>query len=95
MTAVMKTNMEMKNENIRHDRPYDLQNLLRRKTLRGILAHFHLNLINPPLFPAHFTEISILTLEPSNAIQKNLNTKFIDIQILRVITPAQQKDASV
>ena len=36
-----------------------------------------------------------MTLEHSDAIQKNINTKLIDIQILRVITPDQQTNATV
>ena len=76
------------NENLRCDRPDDLQNLPRRQRLRRILAPFDQNLLDSPMFSAHFTEISILTLEHSDAIQKNRNTNFIDIKILRVITPA-------
>ena len=83
------------NENLCPDRPDDLQNIPMGQRIRIILVPFDQNLLNYPLFLADFTEISILTLEKSDAIQKNINTKFIDIQILIVITPTQQTNAIV
>ena len=67
------------NENICCDRPYGLQNIPRRQRLIIILAPLDQAFFNFPLFSDHLTEISILTLEHSATIQKNINIKFIDI----------------
>ena len=67
------------NENLCRDRPYDLQNIPRRQRLIRILAPLDQAFFNFPLFSDHLTEITILTLEHSTTIQKNINTKLIDI----------------
>ena len=83
MTAMMKKNTETTMKIF-------VMILPRHQILRRILAPFDQNILNFPLFSDHLTEISILTLEISDAIQKNPNTKFIDIHILRVIIPEKK-----
>ena len=76
-------------------RPIELNNQPSQQRRRIMIKPFDIQLQNNVLFNyPHFSVISLSALEGQNSIEKNLNFKFIDIQVLQ-INASNQSGANV
>ncbi len=83
--------MSTGNNPLRHGRSTDDGNgQPPRQIRRTVLQPFDTSLSNHILFRnVNFSEVSLSTLKSDDAIQHRLNFKYIDLQILRIITSSQ------